>query len=139
MAEDSGMALDASVAMCAGHQSPGGRSFRKQRTVNPLMASTRYNFLYPSSRPALRAADGRPPARQRHDGHRGAGLTLSAKGNQSNPTTLAWHLALCGASRNSIRRGVPNSLRGAPQNSLAGKASSREGDKLLLILAVPRY
>jgi hypothetical protein len=27
-------------------------------------------------RPALRAASGRPPARQRHDGHRGAGLTL---------------------------------------------------------------
>jgi hypothetical protein len=29
-----------------------------------------------NSRPALRAACGRPPARQRHDGHRGAGLTL---------------------------------------------------------------
>jgi hypothetical protein len=29
-----------------------------------------------SSRPALRAASGRPPARQPHDGHRGAGLTL---------------------------------------------------------------
>jgi hypothetical protein len=29
-----------------------------------------------NSRPALRAASGRPPARQRHDGHRGAGLTL---------------------------------------------------------------
>jgi hypothetical protein len=62
MAADSGMALDASVAMCAGHQSPGGRSFRKQRTVNPLMVPARYNFLYCSSRPALRAAacGGRP-------------------------------------------------------------------------------
>jgi hypothetical protein len=27
--------------------------------------------------PALRAASGRPPARQRHDGHRGTGLTLT--------------------------------------------------------------
>jgi len=56
MAADSGMALDASVAMCAGYQSPGGRSFRKQRTVNPLIVPARYNFLYASSRPALQAA-----------------------------------------------------------------------------------
>jgi hypothetical protein len=65
MAADSGMALDASVAMCAGHQSPGGRSFRKQRTVNPLIVPARYNFLYASSRPAC----GRPAAalgRQSH-------------------------------------------------------------------------
>jgi hypothetical protein len=36
------------------------RWFRKQRTVNPPIAH--YNFLYPSSRPALRAAacGGRP-------------------------------------------------------------------------------
>jgi hypothetical protein len=35
---------------------------RKQRTVNPLIVPARYNFLYPSSRPALRAAasGGRP-------------------------------------------------------------------------------
>jgi hypothetical protein len=45
----------------------------EQRTVNPPMAPARYNFLYSSSRPALRAAFGRPPARQPHDGHRGAG------------------------------------------------------------------
>jgi hypothetical protein len=30
---------------------------------------------YTSSRPALRAAGGRPPARQRHEGHGGTGLT----------------------------------------------------------------
>ena len=30
-----------------------------------------------NSRPALRAASGRPPARQRHDGHRAAGLARS--------------------------------------------------------------
>jgi hypothetical protein len=58
----------------AGHRPSGWRSFRKQRTVNPQMVPARYNFLYPSSRPALRAASGRPPARQRHDGHRGTGL-----------------------------------------------------------------
>ena len=74
MAADSGMALDASVAMCAGYQSPGGRSFRKQRTVNPLMVPARYNFLYFSSRPALRAASG-PAATRRPPGDR---LTLAA-------------------------------------------------------------
>jgi hypothetical protein len=63
---DTGMAIDASLATCAGHQPSGGRSlerpFRKQRTVNPLMVPARYNFLYFSSRPALRAAacGGRP-------------------------------------------------------------------------------
>jgi hypothetical protein len=30
-----------------------------------------------NSRPALRAASGRPPARQRHDSHPGTGLTLN--------------------------------------------------------------
>jgi hypothetical protein len=35
------MVTDTSVAMCAGHRRPDGRWFRKQRTVNPLMASTR--------------------------------------------------------------------------------------------------
>jgi hypothetical protein len=42
--------------------------------------SPRDNFLYRSSRPALRAAYGRPPARQRHDDHRGTGLTLHSRG-----------------------------------------------------------
>jgi hypothetical protein len=30
---------------------------REQRTVNPPIAPARYNFLYSSSRPALRAAN----------------------------------------------------------------------------------
>jgi hypothetical protein len=38
MATDSGMALDASLATFAGHQLSGRRSFRKRRTVNPLIA-----------------------------------------------------------------------------------------------------
>jgi hypothetical protein len=72
------------------------RSFRKQRTVNPLIVPARYNFLYSSSRrrvcqrarssrlwrrPALRAASGRPPARQPHDGHRGIGPTSKCRGS----------------------------------------------------------
>src|SRR5215204_7574286 len=36
-----------------------------------------------ASRPALRAAFGRPPARQPHGGHRGAGLTLPHPGTGS--------------------------------------------------------
>jgi hypothetical protein len=53
------MALDTSRATCAGHQLSGGRSFRKQRTVNPLIVPARYSFLYASSTPAC---DGRPCA-----------------------------------------------------------------------------
>jgi len=37
-----------------------------------------------TSRPDLRAACGRPPARQRHDGHRRAGLTLHTRVSQSS-------------------------------------------------------
>jgi hypothetical protein len=35
---DTGMVTDTSVATCAGHRPSGGRSFRKQRTVNPPIA-----------------------------------------------------------------------------------------------------
>jgi hypothetical protein len=38
-------AADTRLAMCAGHQPSGGRSFRKQRTVNPPMVPARYNLL----------------------------------------------------------------------------------------------
>jgi hypothetical protein len=40
------MATDTSLATYAGHRSDERRSFRKQRTVNPLTGPTRYNFLY---------------------------------------------------------------------------------------------
>jgi hypothetical protein len=43
-----------------------------------------------NSRPALRAASGRPPARQRHGGHRGTDLTLHLGGTnprRTSPTT----------------------------------------------------
>ena len=39
---------------------------------------------YKASRPALRAASGRPPARQRHDGHQGTGLTLASRAIRSS-------------------------------------------------------
>jgi hypothetical protein len=61
-AADPDTAIDTSLATSSGHQPYQGQSFRKQRTVNPPIAPTRYNFLYSSSRPALRAAafGGRP-------------------------------------------------------------------------------
>jgi hypothetical protein len=46
------MVADTGLATCAGHLPSGGRSFRKQRTVNPLIVPARYNFLYASSRTA---------------------------------------------------------------------------------------
>ena len=39
------------------------------------------------SRPALRAASGRPPARRRHGGHRGTGLTLHLGGTNPRRTS----------------------------------------------------
>lgn len=57
----------ASVATCAGHSPSGRWSFRKQRTVNPLIVPARYNYLYFSSRPALRpAATPRSPGNRPH-------------------------------------------------------------------------
>src|SRR5215203_4232538 len=48
---------------------------RASRIGEPLLALLVRSFST-TSRPALRAASGRPPARQRRDGHRGTGLTL---------------------------------------------------------------
>jgi hypothetical protein len=94
---DSGMALDISLVTCAGHQLSGQRLFRKQRTVNPPIVPARYNFLYASSRPALRAAaaGGRPrPATGRRD--RGTGphrsRTVRSWLSVALPSALAQHL-----------------------------------------------
>jgi hypothetical protein len=62
----------------------GSSSGSRGRTVSPLLALTRYNFLYPSARPALRAASGRPPARQQHDTDRGAGSPSQPQGGDRN-------------------------------------------------------
>jgi hypothetical protein len=43
---DTGLAINTTLTASAGHQSSGQWSFRKQRTVNPLMVPARYNFLY---------------------------------------------------------------------------------------------
>jgi hypothetical protein len=58
IAANTGMAIDTSLATCAGHQPSGGWSFRKQRTVNPLIVPARFDFFCSSSRPAY----GRPSA-----------------------------------------------------------------------------
>ena len=74
---DTGLAIDTGLARCAGHQPSGERSLerplRRQRTVNPLIVPARYNFLYASSRPALRAAacGGRPRPAASPTGQRG--------------------------------------------------------------------
>jgi hypothetical protein len=79
-AADSSIASDTGLATCAGHRPSGGRSLRKQRTVNPPIAPTRYNFLYSSSRPALRTAacGGRPRAGSAKDSCRVTGLTFQS-------------------------------------------------------------
>jgi hypothetical protein len=67
------------------------RPFREQRTVNPLIVPARYNFFYPSSRPALRAAacGGRPRAGGDATVTRGTGLTLT-QGDPKQSRRMAW-------------------------------------------------
>jgi hypothetical protein len=64
-----------------------GTRVKEQHASVPLRRSRSFECLVRSfstnSRPALRAASGRPPARRRHDGHRGTGLTLQPRGSQS--------------------------------------------------------
>jgi hypothetical protein len=64
IAADTSVATESSLSAWAGHLPSGRQSFRKQRTVNPLMVPVRYNFLYSSSRSALRA-----PGPARHNWH----------------------------------------------------------------------
>jgi len=52
------------------------------RSVVSVLLRNWETFLY-TLRPALRAASGRPPARQRHGGHRGTGLTWEARYSQA--------------------------------------------------------
>jgi len=53
------------------------------RSVVSVLVSFGGRSFSTNSRPALRAAYGRPPARQRHDGHRGTGLTLHGGWNHT--------------------------------------------------------
>jgi hypothetical protein len=92
------------LAISAGHQPSGARWFRKQRTVNPLIVPTRYNFLYSSSRPALRAASGRRPARDdttvtREPASPNGRVLGSPRGSSTRPLNVAYCLG--GSSINS--------------------------------------
>jgi hypothetical protein len=77
-----------------------------------------------SSRPALRAASGRPPARQRLDGNRGAGLTLQARGSQSSaepcPLVRAW--SALGPRSIGIRRSRAGTNGQSRYDRIAGQA-----------------
>jgi len=90
----------ASVATCAGHSPSGRWSFRKQRTVNPLIVPARYDYLYFSSRPALRpgsdtAVTGEPASPSTRHGTNlspagyaaptSAGVTVQADSRSSAP------------------------------------------------------
>jgi hypothetical protein len=93
-------AADTSLATCTGHRLSGRRSFRKQRTVNPLMVPARYNFLYSSSKASLRAATPRPA--------RGAGLTLRAWWLMAaRPSTCTNRPRSCHASANEDSAPAP--------------------------------
>ena len=63
------LAADISPATHAGHRPSGRRSFRKQRTVNPLTGPIRLQLLCSSSsRPCGRPSTAAASRRQRHDG-----------------------------------------------------------------------
>jgi hypothetical protein len=73
--------LEASLATDAGHQPSDGRSIVPEAADGQSADRSGSLQLAPLfSRPALRAAFGRPPARQRHDGHRGTDPTLHQGG-----------------------------------------------------------
>jgi hypothetical protein len=105
----------------ARHRPSGRQSFRKQRRINPPIAPTRYNFLFSPSRPALRAAGGRPPVRQRHDGRRATGLTDKPRrmtaAPPSQPYTRCPHYPSCSrparAAPQAPGPGVPAHVRHA--------------------------
>src|SRR5829696_5633876 len=65
----------------------------KSLELSPLASSFKSLELSPlASRPALRAASGRPPARQPHGGHRGIDLTLQDGGAEATKQIAGAHL-----------------------------------------------
>jgi hypothetical protein len=119
------MDSDTSLAMYAGHHPSRRRSLRKQRTVNPLMASTRYNFLsLPQGRPC-----GRPPAAT----HRSSGNRLSLPHRGSPPIGRATRSGDSGAvwagSNSPGRTGASQLRRQLPTRAScqpAGRPGRRE-------------
>jgi hypothetical protein len=75
IAADTGMTIDTSLATYAGHQPSGGRSFRKQRTVNPLTVPARYNLSLLFLKAAFASAA--PRRRNRSDPDEPAMQTIS--------------------------------------------------------------
>ena len=106
------IAADTGLATRAGHQPSGRRSFRKHPTVNPLTGPARYNFPYSSSRPALRAASGRPPARQRHDAHRGTDSPSAPGGTPHSRCAIGRGNRRDGRVAAGQRDGRPRSVSG---------------------------
>ena len=127
-------AADTSMATCTGHWPSGRRSFRKQRTVNPLTRSGSLQLPLLFSRPALRAAacGGRPRAgndttvTQRPASPNAAGCR-SARGPSTSgryPTGPCTHEAL--ASALVVRRLVRTSDASVavPSGTISKAASS---------------
>jgi hypothetical protein len=86
------------VTMASASARPGGHH-KEDRGLDdvsegsvPPGSVSRENFLFIPSRPALRAASGRPPARQQHDAHRGTGLTLQDGGAEATRRIAGAHL-----------------------------------------------
>ena len=71
-----------STSDATGRDAGEGAACQRSAPSFPILRVSRRSFST-NSRPALRAASGRPPARRRHDGHRGTGLTLQPRGSQS--------------------------------------------------------
>ena len=132
------MAIDTSPASCAGHQPSGRRSFRKQRTVNPLTGPARYNFPYSSSRPALRAASGRPPARQRHDAHRSTDSPSAPAGPPHSRCAIGVASKIIDLGRSRFAMTVPvAAVRWSGHSPCAGQVSAEGRSRCSLIGSWP--
>src|SRR5215211_2522500 len=82
------MALDISLATCAGHQLSGRDRSQKQRTVNPLIVPARYNFLYlPQAGPAVTGGPAFPSHRVVSNPAAGR-IRCSSAARQVAPRTL---------------------------------------------------
>jgi hypothetical protein len=61
------------------------------RSIVSVLVSFVVRSFSTNSRPALRAASGRPPARRRHGGHRGTSLALHRGGARAVPAATLEH------------------------------------------------
>jgi hypothetical protein len=89
------------------------------------------------SRPALRAASGRPPARQRHDGHRGAALTVQASRRRHLRPGRHVVLARPGATSGPHTTGSPGTT--AVNEDQSSSQVSRPIQGAMLVGQAPRF